>query len=75
MQGFVREYAPRNKIESLGERSLAISFKKYRWGLNDQSPIGEEYSGFRLATRLAQKLVPLEARNSANSIDTRRPIR
>ena len=49
LQGFVREYAPRNKIESLGERSLAISFKKYRWGLNDQSPIGEEYSGFRLA--------------------------
>ena len=49
LEGFVREYAPRDKIELLGSRRLSISFKKYRWGLNDQSPIGENYSGFRLA--------------------------
>ncbi len=49
LEGFVREYAPRDQIELLGRRRLSISFKKYRWGLNDQSPIGEEYSGFRLA--------------------------
>ena len=49
LEGFVREYAPRDQIELLGGRRLSISFKKYRWGLNDQSPIGEDYSGFRLA--------------------------
>jgi hypothetical protein len=49
LEAFVREYAPRDKIESLGKHRLSISFKKYRWGLNDQSAIGEEYSGFRLA--------------------------
>ncbi len=49
LEGFVRDYAPRDKVELLGDRRLAISFKEYRWGLNDQSPIGEDYSGFRLA--------------------------
>jgi len=49
LEAFVREYAPRDKIESLGKHRLSISFKKYRWGLNDQSSIGEEYSSFRLA--------------------------
>ena len=49
LEGFVREYAPRDQIELLGDRRLTISFKKYHWGLNDQSPIGEDYSGFHLA--------------------------
>ncbi len=49
VDGFVRQYAPPETIELLGKGRLSVSFKKYRWGLNDQSSIGEEYSGFRLA--------------------------
>lgn len=48
LEGFVHNYAPAGKIEALGDRDLEFSFKKYNWGLNDQSGIGDDYSRLNL---------------------------
>jgi len=49
LQGFLRQYAPPDVKAVLGKRKFRIYFKKYDWGLNDQSRLGADYSELKLA--------------------------
>ena len=49
LEGFLLRYAPSETAAGPENRKLRIRFKKYQWGLNDQSDVGAGYSTYRLA--------------------------
>ncbi|MBC7926479.1 MAG: DUF547 domain-containing protein [Bryobacteraceae bacterium] len=47
LQSFLAQHGPSQAGFLSGPGKVSIEFREYRWGLNDTSPIGERYSGFR----------------------------
>lgn len=45
VQEFLAKYAPTDQAAFLREGPVKLEYKTYHWGLNDASPLGEDYSG------------------------------
>ncbi len=48
LAGFLKKHAPVPAGGDIQNKDLKIHFNEYRWGLNDQSDLGEDYSNFNL---------------------------